>query len=328
MIKRITLVLMLLLSISAQASQKMEKLIIAGPFASVSHPIMHMIETGALSDVADKVEFKLWKNPDELRALVLNSEVPFIAVPTNAAAILYNKGVDIKLLNVSVWGILGIVSRDKSLKTIEDFKGKELAMPFRADMPDIVFEQLVKAQGMDIKKDFKLKYFSSPIDAMRMLLAKRIDHALLMEPATSMAFRKSKSFPLKEGMTPSLYRSVNLQEAWGKTFKVEAKIPQAGMAFLGKTKGKEHLINRFNQEYAKSLKWYKSHPKEAAKLTVKTLNMLGLKGLQDSIPHINFEFVNAQDAKKDVEFFFDVLKQNNPKVVGGKLPNDGFYYKK
>lgn len=232
MIIKITLAFILLFSISAQASQKMDKLIIAGPFASVSHPIMHMIETGALSDVADNVEFKLWKNPDELRALVLNSEVLFIAVPTNAA-----------------------------------------------DMPDIVFEQLVKAQGMDIKKDFKLKYFSSPIDAMRMLLAKRIDHALLMKPATSMAFRKSKSFPPKEGITPSLYRSVNLQEEWGKIFKVEAKIPQAGMAFLGKTKGKEHLTNRFNQEYKKSLKWYKSHPKQAAKLAIKTLNMSGFKGL-------------------------------------------------
>jgi len=324
MIKKLSLIFTLLLCINANAGEKIEKLVIAGPFASVSHPIMHMIETNALSDIAKKVEFKLWKNPDELRALVLNKEVQFTAVPTNVGAILYNKGVDIKLLNVSVWGILGMITRDKTLKSLKDFKGKEIAMPFRADMPDIVFEQIVKAQGMDMKKDFKLQYLGSPIDAMQMLIMRRVDHALLAEPAISMALRKTKSFPLKL-VAPDLYRSVDLQDEWGKTFHVESKIPQAGMAFLGKVEGNEKLIKRFNEEYEKSLKWYKLNPKKAASLTVKTLNMLGEKGLENSIPHVRLEYVSAKDARKDLEFFFDILTENNSKVIGGKLPDSGFY---
>ena len=324
MIKKISLVFAILFSINAIANEKVENLVIAGPFASVSHPVMHMISTGALNDVAKNVEFKLWKNPDELRALVLNKKVQFTAVPTNVGAILYNKGVEIKLLNVSVWGILGMITRDKTLKTLKDFKGKEIAMPFRADMPDIVFEQIIKAQGMDLKKDFKLQYFGSPIDAMQMLIMRRVDHALLAEPAISMALRKTKSFPLKL-IAPDLYRSADLQDEWGETFKVEAKVPQAGMAFLGKVEGNENLIKRFNEEYEKSLKWYKSYPKEAAELTVKTLDMLEAKGLEDSIPHVRLEYVGAKDAKEDLEFFFDVLKQNNAKVIGGKLPDNGFY---
>ena len=324
MLKKISIALALILSISANAGEKVEKLVIAGPFATVSHPIMHMIATNALSDVAKNVEFKLWKNPDELRALVLNKEVQFTAVPTNVGAILYNKGVDIKLLNVSVWGILGMITRDKTLKTLKDFRGKEIAMPFRADMPDIVFEQIIKAQGMDMKKDFKLQYMGSPIDAMQMLIMRRVDHALLAEPAISMALRKTKSFPLKL-IAPDLYRSADLQDEWGETFKVEAKIPQAGMAFLGNTKGNENLIKRFNEEYEKSLKWYKANPKEASELTVKTLDMLGAKGLEDSIPHVRLEYVSAKDARENMEFFFNILKNNNPKVIGGKLPNSGFY---
>jgi NitT/TauT family transport system substrate-binding protein len=307
------------------ANEKVEKLVIAGPFASVSHPIMHMIATNALSDVADKVEFRLWKNPDELRAMVLSKEVQFTAVPTNVGAILYNKGVKIKLLNVSVWGILGMITRDKNLKTLKDFKGKEIAMPFRADMPDIVFEQIIKAQGMKMS-DFKLKYLGSPIDAMQMLIMRRVDHALLAEPAISMALRKTKSFPLKM-IAPDLYRSADLQKEWGETFKVEAKIPQAGMAFLGNTKGNENLIKRFNEEYEKSLQWYKENPKKAAKLTVKTLNMLGEEGLEDSIAHIKLEYVSAQEAKEDLEFFFGILKKSDPKIIGNKLPNTKFYSK-
>ena len=52
-----------------------------------------------------KIEFKLWNNPDELRALILKKEVDFIALPTNVATNLYNKGIDLKLLNVSTWAI-------------------------------------------------------------------------------------------------------------------------------------------------------------------------------------------------------------------------------
>lgn len=302
------------------------KIVVAGPFASVSHPILHMIENDSLKDLNKKIEFKLWKNPDELRAIILNSNVDFIALPTNVAANLHNKDVDIKLLNVSVWGILAMISRNPNLKTLKDFKDKEIAVPFRADMPDIIFQELAKKQGLDPARDFKVRYVTNPIDAMQMLILRRVDHALLAEPAISIALRKTDSFPIKI-VAPDLYRSVDLQKEWARLFNTEAKIPQAGLAFLGDTKGKETLINRFLEEYDKSLTWYKNNHKKAAKLVVKTLPMLEEEGLADSIEHVTLENTNAYEAKEDLEFFFNVLKNNNPKLIGGKLPNESLYYK-
>ena len=329
MFKKLSLVIALLFSqftISAIAQeQKLEKLVLSGPMASVSHPLFHMIETGALDDIASKVEFKLWKSPDELRAYTLRGGADFIAVPTNVGANLYNKGVDIKLLNVSVWGILGILTRDKTKKTLKDFVGCEIAMPFRADMPDIVFEEIIKAQGLDPKKDFKLSYLNSPIDAMQMLIMRRVDHALLAEPATSIALRKTGSFPLKL-VAPDLYRSNMLEQEWGETFKVQTKIPEAGMAVVGDIGKNKHIVKRFNEEYAKSLKWYKNNPKKAGELAVKYVKMLDAQGVADSIQYVQLDLVDAKNSKKDLEFFFNVLKKNNPKSIGGKLPNDNFYY--
>lgn len=302
------------------------KIVVAGPFATVSHPIMHMIETDALKDLGKKIEFRLWKNPDELRALILKGDVDFMALPTNVAVNLYNKDVDLKLLNVSVWGILGMISRDPNLKTLKDFKDKEIAVPFRADMPDIVFQELAKKSGLDSKKDFKIQYVTSPVDAMQMLILRRVDHALLAEPAISIALRKTDSFPIKL-VAPDLYRSVDLQKEWGELFQTKAKIPQAGIAFLGDTKGKEELINRFLSEYDKSLSWYKQNPKEAANLVVKTLPMLEEQGLADSIEHVTFESVKANEAMEDLEFFFSILQNSDAKLIGGKLPNKELYYK-
>ena len=321
----IKLFLMLLVTgLGTLEAKKLEKIVIAGPFASVSHPVLHMIKTGALKDVADKVEFRLWKNPDELRAMAIKGDVDFLALPTNTAAILNNKGVDIKLLNVSVWGILGMISRENNLQTLKDFKGKKIAVPFRADMPDIVFKQLLKREGLDPKKDFDLVYVSSPIDAMQMLILRRIDHSLLAEPAISIALRKTKSFPISI-VAPDLYRSVDLQEEWARVFNTNGDIPEAGMAVMGGMKDK-HVIKRFQEEYNKSLSWYKTHPKEAGELVVKTLDMLNKDGVTDSISHVRLKSVDAVDAKKDLEFFFNILKEEDPKSIGEKLPQDSFYY--
>ncbi|MCD4667196.1 MAG: ABC transporter substrate-binding protein [Sulfurimonas sp.] len=312
-----------MLTLSATEFKKVDKLILSGPMASISHPLLHMIESGALNDVANKVEFVIWKNPDELRALTLRGRANYIAVPTNVAANLYNKGVDIKLLNVSVWGILGMITRDKTKKTLADFKGCDIAMPFRADMPDIVFEEIIKKRGLDPKKDFNLKYVGSPIDAMQMLIMRRVDHALLAEPAISMALRKTSSFPLKL-IAPDLYRSTKLEQEWGEVFKIEGRIPESSMAMIGKQD--DYITKRFNEEYEKATKWYKTHPKEAGILVEKHIPMLNADAVADSLEHVQIDIKSAKDSKADLEFFFDVLKKNNPKSIGGKLPDDGFYY--
>ncbi|WP_419768208.1 ABC transporter substrate-binding protein [Arcobacter sp.] len=323
--KQLLSVLVMAVSLFSSEINKQIIIKVAGPFASVSHPIIHMANNQSLKDMGINIKFVLWKNPDELRALILSKDINFIAIPTNVAANLYNKGVDIKLLNVSIWGILGMISRNPDLKTLKDFKGKEIAVPFRADMPDIVLKELIKKSGLDPQKDFKLRYVSSPIDAMQMLILRRVDHALLAEPAISIALRKTKSFPISV-VAPDLYRSVDLQEEWGKLFATKAKLPQAGIAYIGDTKGKEKLINRFLEEYSKSLEWYKQNSIEASKLIVKELPMLEEKGLADSIAHISFESIKAIDAKEELDFFFNILKKSEPKSIGGEIPNSNLYY--
>ena len=322
--KRVILTLLVLMANTLFAGEMVKKIVIAGPFASVSHPILHMIKTGALKDVAQEVEFRLWKNPDELRAIAIKGDVDFLALPTNTAAILNNKGVDIRLLNVSIWGILGMISREDNLKTLRDFKGKKIAVPFRADMPDIVFKQLLKRQGLDPKKDFELVYVASPIDAMQMLIMRRIDHSLLAEPAISVALRKTKSFPISI-VAPDLYRSVDLQEEWAKVFKTNGDIPEAGMAVMGSMKD-EHVISRFQEEYKKSLLWYQTHPTLAGVMVADKIELLTEDGVADSIEHVRLKVVSAKDAKKDLEFFFNILMEEDPKSVGNKLPQDSFYY--
>jgi NitT/TauT family transport system substrate-binding protein len=316
-----------LFAFSAPAQARQPKLVLSGPFAAVSFPLIHMVESGALKDVAETVEFRSWKDPDQLRVLALDakSDVDFVAMPTNVAANLYNRGVKLQLINVSTWGVLWMVSREANLKTLADFKGKEILMPFRADMPDIVFQVLAEKQGLDVKRDFKLRYVGSPLDAMQMLITRRADHALLAEPAVSVALRKTKSFPVSV-IAPELYRSANLQEEWGRVTQRPARIPQAGMVALGRALADPALVEKFQKAYAASLAWCEKHPEECGKLVAKRVDMLTPEGVADSVRVDNAVFVTAREAKPELEFFFGLLHARQPALVGGKLPDAAFYF--
>ena len=320
--KKTLLILSMLLTFSI-AAEKLEKITIAGPPANVTHPVFKMIEDGALKDYADKVEFKIWNNPDQLRAMIINKEVDFVAVPTNVASILYNKKQPIKMLNVSVWGILKILVRDEKIKHLEDLKGSELVIPWRGDMPDIVLRAVMKKKGLT-KEDIKLVYVSNPMDAAQQLIMRRADNILLPEPATSMVLRKTKSFPVNV-IAPTVFRGIDLQEEWGEVYDRDAKIPQAGMAVVGAMIERKELIEKFEAEYAKAMEWYKANPKEAGELVVKYVEMFDADAIADSVGHVQLDVKKAIDSKEALDFFFGILKEDNPKIIGGTVPDESFY---
>ena len=309
--------------VHAQA-QKLPKLTLAGPSAAVSNALIRMVDSGALSDLAEVVEFVPWRDPDQLRVMALDGRADVLAMPTNVAANLYNRGTKLQLINVSTWGVLWLVSRDPALKSLADLRGKELAMPFRGDMPDIVLQLLAEQQGMDVRKDLQLRYVASPVDAMQLLVMRRVDHALLAEPAASMALRKTGSFPLSV-IAPELHRSVDLQQEWGRVFARAARIPQAGIAVMGALRERPELVARIEAEYARSLAWCKDNAEACGKAVAARIDLLSPEAVTDSIAVSQLEAVSVADARAELEFMFGRLVAKNPALVGGKLPDEGFY---
>lgn len=322
-IKIFIAVLMALTALSVYAERK-PHLTLAGPLAAVSFPLIHMVESGALADLAEKVEFVSWRDPDQLRVLALGNKADVLAMPTNVAANLYNRGADLELINVSTWGILWLVSRSDKLKTLTDLQGEEIAIPFRADMPDLLFGLISKAQGLDPRHDFRLRYVATPMDAMQLLIARRVDHALLAEPAVSMALRRTQSFPISV-IAPELHRSIDLQAEWGRVLKRAPRIPQAGIVAMGTIRHDPGLIARIHNAYHNSLVWCQANALECGRLVAAYTDMLSAEAVSDAIAVSPLEAVPAAAARDELDFLFSALMRSNPAIIGGRLPNDDFY---
>ena len=48
--------------------------------------------------------------------------------------------------------------------------------------------------------------------------------------------------------------------------------------------------------------------------------------LANAIPRMNLEFVSSKNAKNDFLAFVNFLNSKNPNLIGGQVPNEGFYY--
>jgi NitT/TauT family transport system substrate-binding protein len=300
------------------------RLLLAGPPAVVSFPLLHMIESGALNDLAQHIEFQVWTNPDQLRALSLNANADFIAMPTNVAANMYNRGVPLRLVNVSVWGILWMVSRNPDMKSLADFQGEEIAIPFRADMPDIMFTYLAEQAGLDPHKDFTVRYTATPMDAMQLLIMRRVDHALLAEPAVSMALRKTRSFPLSM-VAPDLYRSVDMQQEWGRLLQTKPLVPQAGMVVLGDKRTDDIWVARLEQAYATSYQWCIATPQSCGEMAARHIDLLTPESATDAIEAWPAHYATASESQQALRDFLQLLLEREPATVGGKLPDSVFY---
>lgn len=310
-----------------QVENTSENIVFAVPFAPVSYPIIKMIEDGVFDKDGKKSELILWNSPDQLRALAVGGQADIFAVPSNIAAMFYNKGIDVKLLNISIWRAIWLISRSNDKKTLADFKGEEIAMPFKGDMPHIVFMELAKKQGLDPENDFKLVYVGSPMDAAQKMIMRRVDNALLIDPAVSIVIEKSKSGPISL-VAPDIYRSVDIQNEWGRVFNTDNEIPFAGIMAGASILEDTILINKFNIEYKKATKWCMAHPEETAELVIKYIPQLDEKGVAEAMRNVILRADNAQEAKDRLEDFFTVLYNSKPALIGGKLPDSNFYFNK
>lgn len=309
----------------AAGEPRLPQIALAGPPAIVSAPLIHMAESGALNGIAERTTFTAWRDPDQLRVMAMGRKADVLAMPSNVAANLYNRGAGVTLLNIATWGALWIVTRDSARTTLADFKGEEIAVPFRGDMPDLMLQLLAAKQGLDVRRDFRVRYVPTPMEAMQLLITRRVQHALLSEPSVSMALRKTQSFPIGL-VAPELHRGADLQQEWGRLFQRAPRLPQAGIAAVGDLRQQPAALAAVQQAYARSVAWCRANPLDCGRLMASRIDLLAPEAVADAIATSQLDAVPAHAARADIAFFFEQLYARDPALLGGKLPDAGFIH--
>lgn len=263
------------------------------------------------------VTYEMLKQVPLIQANMLNKKADFIVAPTNMGAMVYNKTKGEYLLaDVYSWGVLYLSSTEE-IKSWEDLKGKEIYLIGKTGTPGIVTNNLLKLNGLEPEKDVKLIYLSSPQELASYMIAGKAKTAILPEPVQTQVLMKNKNVKV----------AMNIQEEWAKKYDSKLGFPQSSI-FVKKelVDSRPDVVRAFLREHKASINWVNANKADAG-LTGKELGIMpSEKIIEKSIPRCNLNYVDAKDAKKATEDFLKTILSFNPKAIGDKLPDEGFYY--
>lgn len=284
------------------------------PTAPPTLPILHMKEESLLGDHVT-IELDVWNAPEQLIAMVQDKEHDMFAFPLTVIGKLYNNGMDVRLMNVNTWGVTYFMTTDPEFDSWDDLKGKTVYIPLQSSPPDALTQYFMDEAGLKVGEDVEIIY-ASTAEVSAMLASGQAQYATLIEPQVTAAMTKNAN----------VIRALSFESEWQRTTGTDTMIPNAG---FGTTQRfiDEHpeLVDQFQAAYEESVQWVLDNPEAAAALAAKYLEMQAPM-VQKAIPNMGLYFKSAEDAKAELDTFYNLLNDFGATMIGGKLPDEGMYY--
>lgn len=267
-----------------------------------------------------RVTFEAAGSVDVLLPKLLNGDIDIGILPPNVAAKLYNVNPNSIVAGAIVGnGMLTIITRDTNINSLEDLAGKKVSVAGQGSTPEYVFKTLLAKKGLENSVESNFSIPNPEIAAA--LLSNKIEYALVPEPFATVAVLNGA-----KGDKP-VRKAIKLLDDWqasgfGEDFPMTLCVINADFA-----KKYPETVREFLVSYNDAIKWTIANAQEAGPLVEAA--GLGLKApiATKAIPECNFVYIPAVEGKPMIEALLKTFLTFSPESVGGKLPDDGFYFK-
>ena len=298
---------------TALPGQATEAPLRVGTLAGVSG--LAMVKMMAEPDAASRYRFNVYKSPELLTAHVIAGEVDLAALPVNSAALLYNKEVPIHLTSVIGWGVMYLVSGDRSLGSWPALKGKEIHIAGKGAVSDLIFRYLALKNGLEDGRDYRIQYLA-PAELAQFAAAGRAPYAVLPEPWVTEALQRN----------PRLKVALDLQEEWKRIEEGRFTYPQTVLiARQSLLRSDSSRVAAFEKELDAGIRWLNLNPKQGGVLAEKSIQVSAV-AVREGIKRCNLSYLKAAEARSQIMTFLERLGTMAPEAIGGKLPDAGFIY--
>ena len=268
------------------------------------------------NDVNADIKIEILDEPIQVRKMMLDGSAGFALLPTTMASILYNKGLDFRLIAIPVWGTMYLFGEDTTIKCWEDLRNRRVNVMAKEMTPDVLFRHLLEKNGINPEKDIILDYsFPTHIDLANAVAAGQVKLGVLSEPQVSLVMKSNKN----------VHPIFDLNSEWNK---IEG-IPIAQTAFMGKEsilRNEPEMVEKIVHACERSVQWVNNNPDSAAALIVKYKILPDMEVAFNSIPRSNMNFRMASEIRDQITEFLDIFYKMNPDIIGGKLPDENFIY--
>ena len=260
-----------------------------------------------------KYEFTMKAQPDEIMAGMVSGDIDIALVPANMASVLYNKTEGaVSLVDINTLGVLYCVTGDETVKSVKDFSGKTVVTTGQGASPEYVLRYLLdKNRVTDCNIEFKSE--ATEIAAILQEDASKI--AILPQPFATVAAAKNEAVSVVFDLTDEW-------DAVSDGSKLLTGVTVVRNDFL-----KDHAseVKKFIEEHKSSTETNSSDIEGTAAL-IEEYQIIEKKEIAaKALPSCNIVCISGDEAKTALSGYLQVLFDQDPKAVGGKLPADDFY---
>ncbi|MCR4817713.1 MAG: PhnD/SsuA/transferrin family substrate-binding protein [Fretibacterium sp.] len=308
------LCLFLLLCGVCRAAEPVRVLCLRGPTGMSLAKLMEDTEQGRAENAC---VFRVVSAPEEIVAAIARGDADIAAMPTNMAAVLWNrlKG-DLCLLSVNTLGALSILEKGGAVHTIADLRGRTLLAAGRGAAPEFALNYLLRQNGLEPDRDCHIEWLSEHAEVLSRLAMGKGDACLLPYPFAAAAMARV------EGLREAL----SLAEEWRKVGGSSRLVMGVYAARRSYVESHRAEAVAFMREAGTSGEYVGTHPKEAAELIVKHGIFSNAPLVERAIPHCGLTALAGQAMREAVKGYLKVLFEAEPRSVGGALPDDAFYF--
>lgn len=307
----ISLLLLITLTISTSAVQAVE-IDVQAPTVPAALPFLWMQEEGKLPQAVD-LNINLSSDHQRGMSLISQNEIQFLITGSNVAANAYNRGIDIKMLNVNTWAIDYLLTNGFKAESWEDLKGKSLAIPLQGGPLDFLARYLMEENGVN-PKEVKIVYRALP-GAAQYFMAGNLDAIILPEPLVTVTMAKAQNAVL----------SLDIQKEWAGVHGDE-RIPFVGLFVNGEfSEEYPQFTEILNGLYKQGVSWVNENPDQAAALAAENFNMPA-PILKKSMQRVNLNIYPEEESRELVELYFSEILEIYPEMLGGSMIDEEFYY--
>ncbi len=266
---------------------------------------------------ANNYNFTIAGSPDEITAGIVKGEFDIAAVPCNLAAVLYNRSKGgIKVSAINTLGVLYVIEAGKEINSVEDLKGKTIYSTGKGATPEYTLNYLLSSYGIDPAKDVTVEYKSEATEVAAVLSEATDAIAVLPQPYVTSVMMNNKKVRI----------ALDIAEEWDK-ISTNGSTVVTGVIVVNKKflENNKEAADTFLSEYETSAQYVNSNVEEAAAL-IEKFDIIKAAVAQKALPYCNITSIQGEDMKAKISGYLEALFEQNPDTVGGKLPDDAFYY--
>ena len=307
------LVGMLACGASAKTNTTVRVAGLKGPTTMGLVNLLAMEQNGTASQNYD---LQLYGAADEVVPKLIKGEVDIAAIPANLAATLYQKtSGGIQVMAVNTLGVLYVVEKGDTVHSFADLKGRTILSTGKGTTPEYVLRYLLNANGIDPDKDVNIEYYSEATEVTAQMANTEDAIAVLPQPYVTAAQMKDSSLRVV----------LDLTKEWNKVCDTQL-ITGVTVVRTEYAKQNPNVIAAFLTDYQKSVKAANEDIDGTAALCEEVGVVAKAAIAKKALPKCNIVYRNGQEMKKDISAYLQVLYDASPAAVGGKLPDDNFYY--